>query len=189
MLNRFHTAALLATTASVAAAQTELCIVAETTDGTNWALTAELLNPTGTVLAVIADLGFTFQATNIGNFEYNSAFDSDFFGDATVSVTSTSVDFLGSNTLPPLNNGAGVDSSNPLVIATFTADSIDEHSFDLIGQVTGAYAGVPFPQILFYQNADGNAGDTAWTGFKVLPAPSTASLMCPCGLAASRRRR
>jgi hypothetical protein len=188
MLNRLLTAALSATTASVAAAQPLLCINAVTADWVNWYLTAELLNPTGSVLAAISDLGFSFRGTNIDNFEYNSAFDSDFFGDATVNVTSTTVDFLGTNTLPPLTNAGGVDSSNPLHIATFTADFIDDSSFVLVGQVTGAYAGVPFPTILTYQDANGNAGDTAWSTC-ILPAPSAAALVGLGGLAASRRRR
>lgn len=174
--------------AASASAQTELCIIAETSDGTNWSLYAELLNPTGTVLAAISDLGFTMAGENFANFSYNSAFDSDFFGAATVSVSASSVDFLGGNTLPPLNNAGGPDSSNPLQIATFTADSVDELGFVLNGQVTGAYVSSPFPIILTYQTATGGAGDTPWS-FKVIPAPASAALLGLGGLAAVRRRR
>jgi hypothetical protein len=172
---------------SHASAQTELYFYFDTNDGTTWNLTAELLNPTGTVLAAIADLGFTFRGANIANFEYNSAFDSDFFGDATVNVTGSSVDFIGSNTLPPLNNAAGVDSSNPLHIASFTADHVNLCSFRLVGQVTGAYAGVPFADVFFYQNADGSSGDTAWSIF--CPTPSTATACILMGAVVARRRR
>jgi MYXO-CTERM domain-containing protein len=179
-------AILAAGVATSASAQTELCITAATADGTNWTLTAELLNPTGSVLAAVADLGFTMSGSGFANFAYNAAFDSDFFGPAAVTVTGTSVDFLGGNTLPPLNNAGGVDSSNPLAIATFTADSVS--GMVLNGQVTGAYAGVPFPVILTYQDANGGAGDTPWS-FKVVPAPASAALLGLGGLAAARRRR
>ena len=137
--------------ATSASAQTELCITIQPTAPGSWEMFAELLNPTGSVLATIADLGFVMNGVNISNFSYNSAFDSDFFGPATVSVSATQVDFLGGNTLPPLNNAAGPDSSNPLAIATFDADDVTSAS--LVGQVTGAYTGVPFPVILTYQDA------------------------------------
>ncbi|GAB5496194.1 MAG: hypothetical protein Phyf2KO_12740 [Phycisphaerales bacterium] len=173
--------------ATSASAQTELCIlVAPTGNGDEWAITAELFNPTGTVLATIADLGFVMNGTNISNFSYNSAFDSDFFGPATVNVSASQVDFLGGNTLPPLNNAAGPDSTNPLAIATFNAD--DVASLSLVGQVTGAYTGVPFPIILTYQDAQGNAGDTPYE-IKIVPAPASAALLGLGGLAAARRRR
>jgi hypothetical protein len=175
---------LLASTAVPAAAQTELCLLIETTNGIDWTLTAELLNPTGTVLAAVADLGFRMGGTNIDNFEYNPAFDSDFFGPATVSVTPTSVDFFGGNNLPPLNNAAGVDSSNPLHIASFTADDIAW--FGLSGQVTGAYAGDPFPVILTYLEA-GGGGDTPWS-VKIVPGPPSIALLGIACLAGRRRR-
>ncbi|GAB5496195.1 MAG: hypothetical protein Phyf2KO_12750 [Phycisphaerales bacterium] len=174
--------------ASGALADTQLRFTISTFDGNNWAMTAELENPTGTVIAAIADLGFTLTGSNISNFQHNTAFDSDFFGPATVSVTSTQVDFIGSNTLPPLNNASGPDSSNPLLIATFQADSLD--SFDLVGQVTGAYTGVPFPEILFYQNADGSPGTTTWcVGFYCTPTPGTATAIAIGGALLMRRRR
>ncbi|RNC82224.1 MAG: hypothetical protein ED559_10710 [Phycisphaera sp.] len=152
-------------------------------------MTAELLNPTGTILTTIADLGFVLNGTNISDFTYNSAFDSDFFGPATVSVTATQIDFIGSNTLPPLNNAAGPDSSNPLHIATFQADSVN--SFDLVGQVTGAYTGTPFPEILIYQNADGSPGDTYWCAppYTCFPTPGTGTAVVVGGALLMRRRR
>ncbi|PHQ78114.1 MAG: hypothetical protein COB69_10685, partial [Phycisphaera sp.] len=171
--------------APVAAAQTELCLLFSTTNGTDWTLTAELLNPTQTVLATISDLGFTMFGTNIANFEYNPAFDSDFFGPATVITTPSSVDFQGTNTLPPLANAGGVDSSNPLFIASFTADNIPQHPLVLNGQVTGAYVGVPFPIVFFYQYPFGS--DIPWS-VKVIPAPSSIALLGLAGFVGRRRR-
>ncbi len=181
-------AALIAAgVATSAAAQTELCIeIAPTGNGNTWAVNAELLNPTGNIVATIADLGFTMTGTNIANFSYNAAFDSDFFGPANVNASSTSVSFVGYNTLPPLNNANGPDSSNPLFIAQFDADSVD--SFVLDGQVNGAYSGTPFPIILTYQTAAGTAGDTPYQ-IKIVPAPASAALLGLGGLAAARRRR
>lgn len=153
-----------------------------------WLLWAELENPTGNVLATVSDLGFTLAGSNISNFEYNSAFDSTFFGDADVSVTSDRVDFRGGNTLPPLNNPGGPDSSNPLEIATFRADVID--SFDLVGQVTGAYVSSPFPEIIIFQNADGSPGETPWCYFSLCtPTPGTAVMLGIASSFAARRRR
>ena len=186
MRKSFVAAAVLGLSAS-ASAQTELFISLESSDGFTLDIYAQLLNPTGTVLAAVSDLGFRFNGTNIDNFEYNPAFDSDFFGDASVVNSGSSVEFMGTNTLPPLNNAAGVDSSNPLHIASFTADRVDWCSFELVGQVTGAYTGVPFPAVLTYQNADGSAGDTDWSFF--CPSPSTATACLLIGAAAARRKR
>ena len=173
-----------------ALAEPELHFIIESTDGANYTLYAELYNPSGSILAAVADLGFTLTGTNIDNFSYNSAFDSDFFGPATATVTSSSIDFVGGNTLPPLNNFSGVDSSNPLSIASFTADSIDRGSFDLVGQVTGAYTGVPFPEVVFYQNADGSDGDAVWCHFFFCtPTPGTATAGFLAALALTRRSR
>lgn len=181
-------AALIAAgVATSASAQTELCVTIQPTgNGSEWSITAELLNPTGSLRAAIADLGFVMNGEGFGNFSYNSAFDSDFFGAATVSVTGTQVDFLGGNTLPPLNNAGGPDGSNPLAIATFDADSVS--SFAFVGQVTGAYVGSPFDTILIYQDALGAAGDTPYQ-IKIVPAPASAALLGLGGLAAVRRRR
>lgn len=182
-------AALIAAgVATSAAAQTELNICVEETSVGTWTVNAELLNPTGNIVATIADLGFTMTGTNISNFSYNAAFDSDFFGPANVNASATSVSFVGYNTLPPLNNANGPDSSNPLFIAQFDADSVD--SFVLDGQVNGAYSGTPFPIILTYQTAAGTAGDTPYTiEIKPIPAPASAALLGLGGLAAARRRR
>lgn len=154
-------------------------------DGSRWTLIAELFNPQDTVLTTIADLGFTMSGSGFSNVDYNPAFDSDFFGDADLTVTPTTVDFRGGNTLPPLNNAGGPDSSNPLYIMSFEADSLQ--SFDLVGQVTGAYVGTPFPIILTYQNALGEPGDTPYT--VCIPAPASASFLAIAGAAAIRRRR
>lgn len=182
---------------SHAHAQTELIIkmyeISHLPDGDAlYGITAELTNPTGTILAAISDLSFTVDQTNIHNFQYNPAFDSDFFGPALVDITPTGLTFTGTNTLPPLNNPGGTDSSNPLQIATFEADDFHLSSLPtitILGQLTGAYSGVPFPEILVYQNADGSPGDVPFRAFfSYIPAPSSASLLCLGGLAAARRR-
>ncbi|GAB5496196.1 MAG: hypothetical protein Phyf2KO_12760 [Phycisphaerales bacterium] len=187
-----HTHFALVTFVAVASptnAQTRLCFtIAPTFNGSEWMMHAELINPTGNIRATIADLGFTMSGVNFSNFTYNPAFDSDFFGDANVSVTSSQIDFLGGNTIPPLNNAGGPDSSNPLHIATFQADSVD--SFMLVGQVTGAYVGSPFDTILTYQNADGTPGDTPWgDDLGCLPSPGSAAAVILGGAVSLRRRR
>ncbi|RNC81487.1 MAG: hypothetical protein ED559_06755 [Phycisphaera sp.] len=150
---------------------------------------AKLVNPEGEVLAAVADLGFRLEGWDLRNFEYNPAFDSDFFGDATVTASSTSIDFLGGNTLPPLNNTDGPDSSNPLFLFSVEGNLT---GFELVGQVTGAYApagGSPFPTILTYQDANGNQGDTPYDIDFCFPSPGSASLLAFAGIAAVRRRR
>ena len=181
-------AILAAGVATSATAQTELNLCIQEGPLGSWTMTAELENPTGTILAVISDLGFVMTGSDFANFSYNSAFDSDFFGPATVNVSAGQVDFLGGNTIPPLNNAAGTDDSNPLAIATFDATTVD--SFAFVGQVGGAYTGVPFPVTFVYQDANGNLGDTAYrVEIKPIPAPASAALLGLGGLAAARRRR
>ncbi|PHQ79054.1 MAG: hypothetical protein COB69_08735 [Phycisphaera sp.] len=201
--------------ASSVPAQTNLVISinADTTtalpgDTVGFTIVAELLNPTGVVLAVIADMGFglSFGGTDliISNNQFTDSFDSDFFGPAADGVVSgdSIIGALGTNTLPPLDNAGGVDSSNPLLIYTFdvtvplntTQTSYSISDFALNGQVTGAYEGVPFPAILFYQDAQGNPGDTPWSlggnqGFQVIPAPTSGLVLLGASLAATRRRR
>ncbi len=149
---------------------------------------AVLNNPAGTIRAVISDLAFTITASNITNFSYNPAFDSTFFGPATVNVTSTSLDFSGTNTLPPLGNPGGPDQSNPLQIATFNATSWITN-FEINGQMTGAYVGVPFDNVFFYQNADGSPGSVPFRLYYYPPAPGSASLLALAGIGTMRRRR
>jgi len=149
-------------------------------------MSAVLNNPAGTIRAVISDLAFTITASNITNFTYNPAFDSTFFGPATVNITSTSLTFSGTNTLPPLNNPGGPDASNPLQIATFNATSNIENAV-INGQMTGAYAGAPFPDVFFYQNADGSPGSVPYS--VCIPTPASATMLGVIGMAAMRRRR
>ncbi len=184
MFSRAFTLACLVSSAPAANAQTELCVLIETTNGTDWTITAELLNPASTVLAVISDLGFNMSGSGFDDFSYNPAFDSMFFGPATVGVTDGQVDFLGGNTIPPLNNDGGPDSSNPLHIASFTATEVTDFAF--VGQVNGAYAGVPFPVILTYQNMNG--GNTPYS-IKIVPAPASAAAFFGVAGLAFRRRR
>ena len=200
--------------ASSVSAQTELVISIQASesavmpgDTVTFTMTAELLNPTSSVLATVADYGFnlSFGGTDLilSNNDFAPAFDSDFFGPAADGVISgdSIIGAAGGNTLPPLNNAAGVDSSNPLLIYTFdatvpmntTESNYNISSFELVGQVTGAYTGVPFPTILTYQTAQGGQGDTPWSvnggGFNVIPAPMSSLALLGAGALTARRRR
>ena len=202
--------------ASSVSAQTELVInilpsspTAMPGDTVTFTMTAELINPASTVLATVADIGFnlSFGGTDLilSNNDFSPSFDSDFFGPAADGVVSgdSIIGASGGNTLPPLNNAGGVHSSNPLTIFTFdatvpldtTQSAYTLSSFELVGQVTGAYAGVPFPTILTYQTAQGDAGDTPWSGpfltagFIVIPAPMSSLALLGAGALTARRRR
>ncbi|GAB5495253.1 MAG: hypothetical protein Phyf2KO_03330 [Phycisphaerales bacterium] len=153
--------------------------------GTYWTGIAELINPAGTVLATISDIGYRLTASNIGGFTYNDAFDSDFFGPASVAISGDTVEFLGSNTVPPLNNAGGPDSSNPLELFRLEADQV--LSFELIGQITGAYAGEPFPVMIDYTNVKG--GDVPYRININPPVPGTTLLTAFAVFCSSRRRR
>ena len=151
-------------------------------------ITAQLFEPAGVIRAVISDLAFTMHGEGFLNFSYNSAFDSTFFGPATVSVTPTEIYFSGTNTLPPLNNPGGPDSSNPLHIASFNATDVT--SFTVNGQCTGAYVGSPFDIVFFYQHAGGSPVPFSieirgWD----IPAPATVAAFGFAGFTAMRRRR
>ncbi len=182
---------VLSAMAVSASAQPELLIVLrEAPGGFHWTATATLQNPETDVLATISDLGFELRGYGIENFNYNPAFDSDFFGPANVSVTSDQVNFLGGNTIPPLNNADGPDSSNPLHL--FTVDAMIIDGFELVGQVGGAYVGSPFPRTIVYQTASGETGDVPYA-IRIYPCctPTPGSLAA-LGIAipfALRRRR
>ncbi|GAB5496288.1 MAG: hypothetical protein Phyf2KO_13680 [Phycisphaerales bacterium] len=223
LTNRLFVAGCAVAASSAAHAQTSLefrfeqnvysALPGETVSVT---LMAELLNPTGTVLAAVADMGFnlTFGGTDltIENNEFAPAFDSDFFGPANDGVVSgdSIIGALGGNTLPPLNNAGGPDSSNPLTIYSFdvvipsnpqqSTYYMVESGFELAGQVTGAYAGTPFPTILTYQDAQGNPGNTPYSFndflpldiiliIDVVPAPSSSAALIGFAAIAARRRR
>lgn len=180
----------VAAIAGSASAQTELIIRVEQDRLYRGRITAELINPTSPLIAAVSDLSFTLSGTNITSFVHNPAFDSDFFGPASVSITPNTVEFSGQNTLPPLSNAGGVDSSNPLLIANIEALFI--WNIQINGQMTGAYDNAPFVNVFFYQNADGTAGsvpysvliDVAW-----MPTPGTATLIGMGGIIGLRRRR
>lgn len=154
----------IALTASGTAAQAELEIsICEGRIGLFY-ITAELLNPEHDVLAVLGDLQYQITGQNITSFQYNDAYDSEFFGPASVSITPGTLEFSGGNVLPPLNNVDGPDTSNPIYLGTLTADSLD--SIALVGQNTGAYQVQPgdtFPQILVYQHTNGAQGNTYYS--------------------------
>ncbi len=151
-------------------------------------ITAQLFEPAGVIRAVISDLAFTMRGEGFSNFSYNPAFDSAFFGPATVSVTPTEIYFGGANTLPPLTNPGGPDSINPLHIASFNATDVEWFSPN--GQMTGAYVRSPFDDVFFYLNAFG--GDVPFEiiirGWDI-PAPASVAVIGFGWIAALRRRR
>ena len=160
-----------------------------------YSIEATLQNPTSSIRAIISDLAFTIDWTDLRDFQYNPAFDSTFFGPASVSVTPTQINFSGTNTLPPLNNPGGPDGSNPLQIATFVGDDFSFVPFitpqlTINGQLSGAYVSSPFDDVFFYQNADGSPGTVPFRAyFDYIPAPASAALLGFAGIAVMRRRR
>lgn len=152
--------AALSSIAMSTSAQTELLLdLCEYTFG-KWIATARLVDPEHDILAVITDLGFTMSGEGFSNFNYNPAFDSDFFGPADVEITNTELSFLGGNTIPPLNNDGGPDSSNPLHLFTVEATAINR--FDIVGYFGGAYVDSPFPDVFTYQTASGMQGEVPY---------------------------
>jgi len=211
--------ALLALAGS-ASAQTELLVYVAPDRATavlgetvTWTVMAELLNPdpNKTILAVVSDFGFDLSfgsetGIDISNNWFRPAFVSDFFGppDPGDVVGNQIIDALGVNVLPPLNNPGGPDSSNPLAIYSFDTLITDGTPREvsafvtLNGQISGAYTGSPFPDVFFYQNADGSPGTVPFRGPNllempfleiVIPAPASASLLVIGLLGASRCRR
>ena len=181
-------ALIVAGAAASASAQTSLVINVDEGPGGSWTATAELVNPTDVIRAVVSDLAFTMNGSGMSNFAYNAAFDSTFFGAASVTASASQVDFTGTNTLPPLNNASGPDSSNPL--ALFTVDGTVD-SLTINGQLSGAYVSAPFDNVFFYQLADGSAGTVPFTVEinPIVPAPASLALLGLGGLATTRRRR
>jgi len=177
-------------------------------DTVHYHIWAELLNPTETVLAVVSnisfDFGFDWFATTplvIFDNSFEPAFDSDFFGPAIDGVVagSTIIGARGTNTLPPLNNAGGIDSSNPLEIYSFSVDTsastqnVYFPTLNINSQFDGAYTGSPYPDVFFYQFSDGSPGSMPFSIlanplFVSVPAPATGMLGL-LGLAAIRRRR
>lgn len=214
-------AGVLVAAAGATSAQTELLLsvvpdqeTATLGDIVTWTVVAELLNPdpNKTILATVAEIDFDLSfgsetGLQISNNNFLPAFDSDFFGPADDGqvVGNQIVGADGFNTVPPLNNGGGPDSSNPLMIYTFDTLITDDTPrtfgayLSITGQFVGAYEGTEFPDVFFYQMADGSPGTVPY-GFPPLlhfptltivpiPAPASASLLGVGALAAFRRRR
>ncbi|HED54300.1 MAG TPA: hypothetical protein ENJ00_08880 [Phycisphaerales bacterium] len=172
-------------------------------DSTDFHIWVELLDPTGTVLAAVSNISFdlTFGGSplTISNNDFSPSFDSVFFGPAIDGVVTgdSIIGAQGTNTLPPLNNPSGVDSSNPLSIYSFSVDTTNSSfgaytpSMTINNQFDGAYTGSPFPDVFFYQLADGSPGSVPFNIIAdtifVVPAPAT-GMLALMGLAILRRR-
>ncbi|MFI4871567.1 MAG: hypothetical protein ACIARQ_07120 [Phycisphaerales bacterium JB061] len=198
--------------AGSAAAQTELLLSIRADEdvvvlggSVNYTISAELLNPTGPILATIVDFGFdlTFGSPNltITNNEFTSSFDSDFFGpadDGTV-TGDTILDAHGQNGIPPFNSSGGPDSSNPIEIYNFTLTQTTPDTalyfptFVLNGQISGSYENSPLPIVFYYQDANGNPGSVpvrvVADSVVFVPAPASGLALLGLGTIATRRRR
>lgn len=159
----------------------------------SWQITAELLNPDPSepLLVVIADVGFDMRGAGFQpfGFDYNPGFGPNGgLEGPTIILTPNSVYFLGSQGLPPLFSRDDLDSSNPMIMAEFSAQRVD--SFELIGQVSGAYDDAPFPVVFSYQLADGSPGSVPYSiEINPIPTPGSVALLAGAGLAGIRRRR
>ncbi|MCA9272350.1 MAG: hypothetical protein KDA31_04820 [Phycisphaerales bacterium] len=171
--------------------QEQLVISVNEVSQGSWEVYGELQNPQSVIDAAIWDLHFLLEGSNLSNFSYNTAFDSDFFGPPEIMLSPTSIEFEGINPGGPLRNADGPDSSNPLFLVSFNADSVSD--FELVGQNSGSYVGTPtFPfGILFlYQNANGSPGTVPFQ-IEVNPIPTsgTCAVAGLVGLQLLRRRR
>lgn len=187
---------------------------AELGDTVSWTLIAELIDPDPTkeILATVSNISFDMVVADsllapgfeILNNSFTPAFNSDVFGPADNGIVSGAeiLGATGSNTLPPLNNADGPDSSNPLAIYTFdtlitngTQRTMSGYVTAIHGQFDGAYVGSPFPEIIQYQDANGNQFipfDNPPLGLlptlTIVPAPSSLAAF-GLSLAIARRRR
>ncbi len=176
-------------------------------ESVHWQLWAELFEPDGEILATVAEIDFSLTfggipSLSIADNNFAPAFDSTFFGPADDGIVSgdSIANAIGTNTLPPLNNPGGPDSSNPLLIYSFTMvhDGFgggEKYTPQLTinGVFTGAYVGSPFPTIFFYQLSSvpfpvpvpfSVQADTVYN----IPTPATGTLAL-LSLTALRRRR
>lgn len=155
-----------------------------------WTVTAELLNPDPDkdLLAVVSMFYVSMDGSGFDSLNYNNQFDSDFAGPITVIVEDDYVEFWGYQWLPPANNADGPDSSNPLWAFSFEADRVD--SLDFIGDVNGAYAGSPFPEVFYFHHPDGSPADFGYTiEINPIPSPGTIALIGVSGYWCLRGRR
>ena len=172
-------------------------------ESVHWQLWAELYEPQDEILATVSNIAFSLTfggvpSLSITDNDFSTAFDSTFFGpadDGTVSFDTIS-NASGINALPPLQNPGGPDSSNPLLIYSFTmvhngdgGGEMYTPELSIEGQMTGAYIGNAFPDEFYYTRIDGRMvqysieADTVYN----IPAPATGAFAL-LGLTAFRRR-
>jgi hypothetical protein len=169
--------------------QAELVLSLNEVSVGSWELYGELMNPQGAIDAAVWDLSFALEGTQLSNFAYNTAFDTDFFGSPAITLSPTLIAFRGLNPGGPLANSGGPDSSNPIFLVSFNADSVTD--FELVGQNSGSYeSGGVFPIIFFYQLADGTPGTVPFrVELNPIPVPSTALILGIAGFGLLGRRR
>lgn len=201
--------------AGTASAQTELLIYIEPDretavlgDTVTWTVVAELLNPdpNKTLLAAVSDIQFDLSfgsemGISISNNSFLPTFETFFPAIDGAVVGNEIIGASAQNTLPPLNTP---DSSNPLMIYTFDTLITDgsprtiSSFLSIIGQFSGAYEGSLFPDVFFYQTAQGMQGTVPFRGPNllempfleiVIPTPTSVSLFGIGALAVCRRRR
>lgn len=192
MLSKQVFAALTGLTIGLAAqSQEEMVVSVDEVSPGSWELSAELLNPGDPLEVAVASLKFHLEGSGIAEFDYNPAFDSEFFGPAVVNVTDSTIDFFGINTPGPLQNPDGPDMSNPLFIARF--DALTVESFTIQGYFDGASQPAPgsqFPQIILYQNINGSPGDVPYRiEINPIPAPASGGVLLAASCMVARRRR
>lgn len=164
----------IALVSPIAAQEHEIEFRFRTPDFHVWSLDAILHHPETDVAVVIAEIGLQFSGNNLGNVQYNPAFDSIFFGPADVLVTPESIAFEGANMPAPLNDPGGPDSSNALHIMSFTADFVDPGTFALTSNTWGGYE----PNAIadqFYLTSDVFPQDINW--YVTIPAPASSVLV------------
>ncbi len=157
----------------------------------SWEVYGELHNPQSVIDAAVWDLHFVLEGSGLSNFSYNTAFDTDYFGPPSIMLSPSVIEFEGLNPGGPLHNADGPDSSNPLYLVSFSADSVS--NFDLVGQNSGSYVATdsfPLGMIFFYQLVNGSPGTVPFRiEINPIPTSGTGAVAGLIGLQLLRRRR